>query len=146
MQIKRLEKAILARAKFRSNFRVLKTIPGVGEALGLTIMYETGDISRFPKAGNYVSYCRCVRSERLSNGRSKGQGNRKNGNPYLSWAFSEAATFARRFQPQASRFYDRKRNKTNHMVAIRALAAKLARASYFMLRDQVAYDPALLFR
>jgi transposase len=145
-QILRLEKVVLDRVKVKPEFRVLKTIPGVGEILSLTIMLEVGDIRRFPTDRDFVSYCRCARSERQSNHKKKGQGNRKNGNPYLSWAFSEAAHFARRFQPQARRFYDRKLAKVKPIVASRALAAKIARASYFMMRDQVPYNPALLFR
>ena len=83
---------------------------------------------------------------RTSNFKNKGAGNRKNGNPYLSWAFSEAAHFARRFQPQAKSFYDRKAAKTKPIIAARALAHKLAKAAFFMLRDQVPYDVGLLFR
>lgn len=107
---------------------------------------DTGEISRFRSVGHYASYGRLVPTERRSNERKKGEGNRKNGNPYLSWAFSEAAEFARRFQPEARRFFERKRARTNELVAYRALAHKLARACYFILRDRVAYDPTLLFR
>jgi transposase len=56
----------------------------------MTIMLEVGDIDRFTKVGNFVSYCRCVPSQRLSDGKSKGVGNRKNGNRYLSWAFTRS--------------------------------------------------------
>ena len=125
---------------------MLRSVKGIGQALGLTIMYETGDIRRFPAVGNYASYCRCVKSARLSNKRKKGEGNRKNGNPYLSWAFSEAAHFARRFQAKARKFYERKLAQRGRIVAERALAHKLCRAVYFMLRDQVPYDENLLFR
>ncbi len=69
----------------------------------------------------------------------------RNGDPSLSWAFSEAASFARRFQPLARRFYDRKCARKGPAIAFRALAHKLARASYFMLRDQSAYEPTRLF-
>ena len=86
-----------------------------------------------------------VRSQHLSNERRKGQGLRKNGNAYLSWAYHEAAHFAVRYQPKARRWYERKRAKTCTLVAIRALAHKLARAAYFMMRDQVPYEPARLF-
>jgi transposase len=92
-------------------------------------MLETGDIHCFASVGDYSSYCRCVKAERLSNGKKKGEGNRKAGNKYLSWAFSEAAHFAVRFEPLAKRFYERKRAKTNCIVANRATAHKLARAS-----------------
>ena len=102
-EILRIEKAAKAKGKLRDEFRVLLSIPGVGNTLGMTIMYETGDVGRFPKVGDYSSYCRLVRTERTSNGRKKGEGNRKNGNPYLSWPFSEAAIFAIRYQPRARR-------------------------------------------
>jgi hypothetical protein len=36
-------------------------------------------------------FCRCDHTQRLPDGKAKGRGNRKNGNRYLSWAFSEAA-------------------------------------------------------
>ena len=145
-QIARIEAAVRAKGELRAEYRVLRSVPGIGEALSLVIMYETGDIARFSKVGNYASYCRCVRTERLSNQRKKGQGNRKNGNPYLSWAFSEAAHFARRFQPEARKFYNRKLTERGRLVAARALAHKLCRAVYFMLRDQTRYDASLLFR
>ncbi len=135
----------MAHGRLQPSFRVLKSIGGVGQTLALTIMYETGEIGRFSGVGNYVSYCRLVQSLRRSNKKKKGQGNRKNGNPYLSWAFSEAATFALRFQPLARRYYDRKRSKTCHPVAIRAVAHKLARASFYMLRDQTLFVPERLF-
>ena len=109
------------------------------------VRIEDEDLSRFATVGHYVSYCRLVKAERSSNQRIKGQGLRKNGNPYLSWAFHEAAQFAVRFQPQARRWYEKKRAQTCALVVIRALAHKLARAAYFMMRDQVPYVPARLF-
>jgi len=69
-------------------------VPGIGQILALTIMLETGDIKRFSTVGDYASYCRCVGSQKLSNGKKKGSGNTKNGNKYLAWAFVEAANFA----------------------------------------------------
>lgn len=145
-QIQRIEKVVQAQGVLRPEFRILRSMKGIGLTLGLTIMYETGDIDRFTHVGRYASYCRCVPAVRRSNQRKKGEGNRKNGNPYLSWAFSEAAHFARRFQPQARKFYDRKLARRGRLIAERALAHKLCRAAYFMLRDQVPYEPGLLFR
>jgi transposase len=77
-------------------FVMLTTIPGIGIILGLTIMLEVGDMGRFSKVGNYSSYCRCVSSKRLSNGKKKGENNNKNGNKYLAWAYVESAHFATR--------------------------------------------------
>ena len=143
--VKSIEKEVMSQVKLRKGFKPLLTIPGIGDILGLTIMLEVGDIKRFPKVGNYSSYCRCVRSQRLSNGKKKGENNTKNGNRYLSWAYVEAANFAKRFCPKAQRFYQRKLAKTNGIVAIKALSNKLARASYYIMRDQVPYDESRLF-
>ncbi len=103
--IKNIEKQVMSQVKLRKEFQPLLTITGIGNILELTIMLEVGDIKRFPKVGNYSSYCRCVKSERLSNGKKKDENNRKNGNKYLSWAYVEAAHFTVRFCPRAQRFY-----------------------------------------
>jgi transposase len=144
--IKGIEKAVSSQVKLRKEFVLLKTIPGIGLILGLTIMLEVGDIGRFPKIGNYTSYCRCVGSKRLSNGKKKGEGNKKNGNKYLAWAYVEAAHYARRYLPKAQRFYQQKMSRTNGAVATKALANKLARASYGIMRGQVPFNEDMLFR
>jgi transposase len=106
----------------------------------MTIMLETGTVGRFASAGQYASYCRCVKSEKLSNGKRKGSGNRKNGNKYLAWAFTEAATKAVRFNPKIKAYYQRKMAKRHRFVALKAVANKLSKASYYVLRDQVRFD------
>lgn len=145
-QIKRLEKEALARARLRPELRHLKTVWGIGRTLSLVIMYEVGDITRFQKIGNFASYCRLVNSGRYSNGKRKGAGNSKNGNRYLSWAFHEAAHFAVRHHVEAKQYVQRKTAKTNGIIAIRALAHKLARATYHVLKNGVDFDPGKLFR
>jgi len=110
---------------------------GIGAVLALTIMLETGDIRRFTTVGQYASYCRCVSSQHLSNGKRKGAGNTKNGNKYLCWAFVEAAHFSIRYDPLVRRFYQCKAARTAAFVALKAVAHKLARACYHMLREQV---------
>lgn len=145
-QVAAIEAQVLKLAKLREEFKALETVYGIGKILALTIMYEVGDISRFQSVGDFVSYCRLVSTDRRSDTKSKGKGNRKNGNPYLSWAFSEAAHFAERFRPEAKRFAQRKRAKRNGIVANRALAHKLARASFYVMRDKVDFKPELSFR
>lgn len=103
-------------------------------------MLETGDIRRFEQVGNFASYCRCVESQRFSNSKKKGEGNRKNGNKYLAWAFVEAAHFATQREGLIKRFFQRKAAKKNKIVAIKAVAHKLARACYHVLRDQTVFD------
>jgi transposase len=144
-QIRSIEKAVLPQVKLRPEFEILLMIPGIGKILALTIMLEVGDIRRFAKAGNFASYCRCVKSQKLSNTKKKGEGNRKNGNRYLSWAYVEAANFAVRYSAQAKAFHQRKSAKTKNVVAIKALANKLARASFYILRDQSAFDEKRLY-
>jgi transposase len=139
-QIDKLERCLHQRVRLREEFGLLKTTPGIGETLATTIMLETGSVARFARVGNFSSYCRCVDSERISNGKKKGEGNAKNGNAYLAWAFIEAAHYARRYCPEAKRFYERKRAKTNAIVAAKALAHKLARACYHVLRDRKSFD------
>jgi len=135
-----IEKVLGRHHKRSAALKRLLTVNGIGEVLGLTILLETGDIRRFEGVGNYVSYCRCVDSKRISNGKQKGKGNRKNGNKYLSWAFVEAANFAVRYEPRIKRYYQRKRSRSNGIVAIKTVAHKLARACYFILRDGATFD------
>jgi transposase len=144
-QIRSIEKAVLPQVSLRPEFEILLTMPGIGKILGMTIMLELGDIRRFAQAGNFASYCRCVKSQRLSDTKKKGEGNRKNGNRYLSWPYVEAANFAIRYSPRAKAFHQRKRAKTNNVIATKALANKLARASFYMLRDQSAFDEKRLY-
>lgn len=144
-QIRSIENAVEGKVKLSPPYEGLLGISGVGKILALTIMLETGPVSRFPKVGNYVSYCRKVSSAWVSNGKKKGKGNKKNGNRYLAWAYSEASELARRFDEQARAYYQRKAQRTNRMVAHQALAHKLARAAYYIMRDDVPFMPEKLF-
>jgi len=139
-QVELLEQTVTQRVKLRPQFSFLKTVPGIGQILALTIMLETGDIGRFASVGNFASYCRCVGSQKISNGKKKGQGNTKNGNKYLAWAFVEAAHFAIRFNSRIKSFDQRKKAKTKGVVAIKAVAHKLCRACYYIMRDRVAFN------
>lgn len=69
----------------------------------------------------------------------------KNGNKYLARAFIEAANFAMRFNAEAKRFYERKKEKTNNVVAIKALAHKLARACLHILKERKPFDVTRCF-
>ena len=140
-----IEKQVLGQKKIKKEFSLLQTISGIGKILALTIMLEVGDISRFKKVGHYSSYCRCVKSEKTSNKKKKGENNKKNGNKFLSWAYVEAANFSRRYSQKAHRFFQKKEAKRNTIVATKALSNKLCRASYYIMRDQVPYDESRLF-
>jgi|GraSoiStandDraft_14_1057315.scaffolds.fasta_scaffold105531_1 transposase len=144
-QIALLEKSILTKLKQDPAFILIKTIPGIGPILGMTILLETGEISRFLQAGNYSSYCRCVESKRVSNAKKKGENNRKNGNAYLGWAFIEASNAAIQHYPEIKKYYQRKLNKTMRVVALKTIANKLSKATYFILRDGVQFDMKKIF-
>lgn len=139
-EIAKLERRLLQCLKPRPEYALLSTAPGIGRILGPIILLETGSIERFAAVGNYASYARCVDSVRLSNNKKKGEGNVRNGNKYLAWAFIEAANMAKRWCPEARRFHERKRARTNAIVATKALAHKLARACYHMLKTGQPFD------
>jgi transposase len=139
-RIEILEDRLEAQVRLEPGYLLLKTVPGIGQVLATVIMLEAGPMTRFAGVGNFSSYCRCVDSVRESNGRKKGEGNVRNGNKYLAWAFMEAANFATRYCPEARRFYERKKTRTNRIVALKAVAHKLARACYHILREQQPFD------
>lgn len=140
-----LEKQVLAVAKPTGPFQRLLSIPGIGNILGLTITLETGPIGRFASAGDYASYCRAVNSRCESDGKKKGENNRKNGNKYLAWAYVEAAHFAQRYSPRAQAWFASKTARAGRVVAVKALACKLAKAVFYVLRDAVDFDENKLF-
>jgi transposase len=140
-QVRGLERAAQAKLKLLPEYERLEQIPGLGRILNLVIMLETGPIQRFASAGNYVSYCRAVQAEKLSNERKKGENNRKCGNRYLGWAWLEVANFAIRYSPQIKRWYQRKLSRCGNLavLALKAVAAKLAKAGYYMLKNKEAF-------
>jgi transposase len=143
--IEMIEKVVEGEVNLKPEYEKLLTVPGIGRILALTIMLETGDINRFKKVGNYSSYCRCVKSSRKSNEKKKGENNRKNGNRYLSWAYVEAANFMRRYCPEAKKWYQRKLSRSKQVVATKALASKICKACYFIIKDQVDFDVQKIF-
>jgi len=143
--IERLEKAVLSVARHLPCYPKLKTLPGVGIILGLTITMEIGDIKRFAGPGQFASYCRTVAAQCTSNGKLKGENNRKCGNKYLAWAFVEAANFARRYDEPCRKWYERKAAKTSKVVATKALACKLAKAAWYLASEETDYEPGRVF-
>lgn len=144
-QINIIEKRVQSRIKSTPLYELIQSVKGIGPILAQTILLETGDIGRFASVGDYASYCRLVNSTKVSNGKRKGKGNVKNGNKYLSWAYSEAAHFAIRYSAQIQRFYQRKASKTEVAVAYKTVAHKLARACYHIMRNKVPFDVAKAF-
>jgi transposase len=72
-------------------FARLRSVPGIGQILGLVLLYEIHDIQRFPSVQDFVSSCRLVKCGKESDGKHYGYSGAKIGNAHLKWAFSEAA-------------------------------------------------------
>jgi len=140
-----IEKEVLGWAREIPIYDQLLTLPGVGKILAMTITMEVGDVRRFKTDGDFASYCRAVDSRRMSNNKQKGENNQKCGNKYLAWAFVEAANFARRYDENCRRWYDRKKAKTSAVIATKALACKLAKAAWFIMSQGSAYDASRMF-
>jgi len=143
--IEKIQKVVLGSARELPSYPKLLTLPGVGKILAMTITLEVGDIKRFAEAGHFASYCRTVEAKRTSNSKKKGQNNSKCGNKYLAWAFVEAANFARRYDEQCRKWYDRKAAKTSKVIATKALACKLAKAAWHVMSKATDYDPQRIF-
>lgn len=72
-----------AKAHDVQTFSRLQSVPGIGQILALVILYEIQDISRFPRAQDFVSYCRLVKCAKESNGKRLGTSGKKIGNVHL---------------------------------------------------------------
>jgi len=144
-RVKKMDDYVRKFLKSYPDYQRILGVPGIGLALSLTILLETGPIERFACPGQYASYCRAVPSKRISNGKSKGQNNRKNGNKFLGWAYVEAAQFAQQHHPRIHSWFQKKQRRTCRNVALKSLAAKLSKATYIMLRDQSDFNEQLLF-
>jgi transposase len=140
-----LERDVLAELKPTEQYKRLQQVPGLGRILASLVALESGEPSRFKTASNYASYCRTVRSQRDSNNKKKGTNNAKNGNPYLAWAFIEAATCAIRSNPRIQAWYEKKKQRCGLAVkAKKALACKLAKAAWYVMNGE-DYDKTKLF-
>lgn len=139
-QVKEIEAFVSSYCKDNDHFSLITSTPGIGKILGMTILLETGPIERFTQVGNYSSYARCVPTNKISNGKSKGKANARNGNRYLAMAFVEAAHYATIWEPTIKRYYQRKCKRVPLMVAKKTVANKLTRACYHMLKNHSVFD------
>jgi transposase len=145
--IKQLESDLLRQAKLHDPeaCRLLRTIPGIGRILSLTLLYEIHTIDRFPSAGDFLSYARLVTPKQTSDGKVTGHGGAKIGNVHLKWAFSEAVLWMLRNSEDAKAFLKRKEKKYGKVRAMMMLARKIARAVYQMLKRKEPFDALKFF-
>ena len=119
---------------------LLQTVPGIGKILSLVLLYEIHDIARFPRVQDFASYCRLSSVPRNRPANAPGTSGSKIGNAHLKWAFSEAAVLFLRDNPAAQKLLARLEKKHSKGKALTILAHKLARAVYYMLKRQTAFD------
>ena len=140
--IRNLELELVRTAKIHDaqTFHRLRSLPGVGKILAMTLLYEIHDIARFPSVQHFASYARLVKCSRSSSGKHLGSGGAKIGNVHLKWALSEAAVLFLRANPRAQAFLQRLRRKHGRAKALSILAHKLGRAVYHMLQRSTVFD------
>lgn len=122
------------------SYTLLKTIPGVGQILGLTLLYEIENIARFPRVQDFVSYCRLVKCAKESNGKRYGSSGSKIGNAHLKWAFSQAAVHSLKYNEHGKKHLNRLTKKHGKGKALSILAHKIGRATYFILKNKTPFD------
>ncbi len=140
--IRRLEAEIeeAAQGHYATELAVSQTTPGVGAVLSLTILLEIDTIGRFDSRQQFCSYARLCGAVQESAGQRTGAGNRKAGNAWLKWAFSEAAALSARKDERIGRLLERLASKLGKPKALSALAHKLGRAFYHMLHTKEVFD------
>jgi transposase len=140
--LKELESFILKTAKHHdpNTLYRISTVPGIGTILSLVILYEIHHINRFNRPQELASYSRLVKCTRESAGKVSGIGGAKIGNVHLKWAFSEAAVTFLRYCPEGKKYYERLIKKHGKGKALTALAHKIARAVYYIWKDNTVFD------
>jgi transposase len=141
-QLSKVEWYIQQQAKQHNpiHFHLLKSVWGIGPILALTIIYEIGSIDRFESVQKFASYCRLVKCKAESAGKTYGTQGNKIGNAHLKWAFSEAAVLYLRGNKKAQRYLLKLQKRMSKAKALSALAHKLGRCVYFMLKNETVFD------
>lgn len=140
--IRSLEKSIEKASKevYPRDCIILRSTPGIGKIISLTILLEVDQISRFPTRQQFCSYCRLVSPRGESAGKQYGSRGRKQGNPYLKWAFSEAAVTSTTHCARMKKRLGRMERKHGKGKGKSIFAHKLGRAVYHMLVHQTLFD------
>ena len=121
-------------------FHRLRSVPGIGKVLALTILYEIHDITRFDRVQQFASYARLVKCAHQSAGKTVGSGGARMGNVHLKWAFSEAAVLFLRHAPGAKKLLAAIEKKHGKGKALSILAHKIGRAVFYMLTRETVFS------
>ena len=124
-------------------FHRLRSVPGIGKVLALTILYEVHDVTRFDRVQQFASYARLVKCAHESAGKKLGSGGAKQGNVHLKWAFSEAAVLFLRHSTDGKKLLARLQRKHGKGKALSILAHKIGRAVYYILARGTVFSHEL---
>jgi len=146
-QLSGVECYILKHARIHDyqSYMLLKSVPGIGDIIGLVILYEIFDINRFPTVQDFASYARLVKCRAESAGKTYGTSGAKIGNAHLKWAFSEAAVIFLRGNPTAKAYVNKLAKRHNKGKALSILAHKLGRAVYYILKRKEPFNMERFF-
>jgi transposase len=145
IEIAELEKQVRASVYHHRPVVLPKTIPGVGRTIAPTIYYEVGQIHRFASAKAFASYCRLAPTIAQSGNVTRQGKNRKQGNPRLKWAFSEAAHMAIQRYPAIRDYYNGLVKKKRKRILARSIVAhKIAVAAFHVFKEEEPYRPGIL--
>ena len=145
--IKREEKFLLSQTQLFDGqaLFLLRTVPGIGVILAMTLFYEIEDIARFARVQQFASYARLVKGQKSSAGKRLGSQGGKMGNAHLKWAFSEAAILFLRESERAKKYVARLESRHGKKKALSILTAKLGRAVYFILLRREVFEEERFF-
>ena len=137
-EIARLEREIIEQVKLAAQYEPLLSIAGIGQILALAIMLRLERSSVLPRSA-ILLLCTLCGQPALVQRQKQGPGQRQERQRLPGLGVCRGGAFCRALQRAIKRFYQRKPAKTNRVVAIKAVAHKLARACYYILRDQVPF-------
>lgn len=136
-----LETRIRERIQLTPAIELLKTLPGVGNILSVVMASEVGSVARFPSRNHFASYAGTTPKVSASGGKTRYGRMRQEANPFLKWAFIEAANVVARHRASptwgsrhVAQLYDRIRRRKGHAIAVGAVARHLAEATYSILK------------
>ena len=90
----------------------------------------------------YIHSSRLCKAE--SAGKSYGTQENKIGNGHLKWAFSEMTVLYLRNNPKAKKYLQKLQRRMSKAKALSALAHKLGRCVYYMLKKKSLFDETRL--
>jgi transposase len=137
-----LERELNPLAKTDPRVQLLRTIPGIGWLLGLTIASEISDIARFPNAGKLVGYAGLSPRIKQSGQSSRTGPLSKAGSRTLRWAASTAAQHAWRESNPWHQLYLDLSKRAGKNPAKSAVARKILIASWHVLQRQEPFKPS----